>query len=188
MGRAETGAWRVAVKLALASGTFVILALASGCATAIGGSQTTDDAGTVPAPDAAKDSGPVKKLPDAGNPSSDAATTADSSTPPDDSTCAAQTSKAQCEQCCLTVHPTGYSVYHTQLVGCACNSPAACATECQTELCNNQPTTSGDACETCITASLTQTGACYNAVSTACQGDVDCTALFSTCIPPCETK
>ncbi len=53
----------------------------------------------------------------------------------------------------------------------------------------NQPTTPGDACETCINTSLTQgTGACYDGIAAACQGDTDCTALFSTCIPPCEGK
>jgi hypothetical protein len=114
--------------------------------------------------------------------------TNDGGTPLDDTTCAAQTSKGQCEQCCLTVHPSGYKVYQQQLDGCLCNSPAACATECASEVCANKPTTPGDACEQCINASLTQSGACYNGVANACQGDTDCTALFGTCIPPCETK
>jgi hypothetical protein len=84
------------------------------------------------------------------------------------------------------VHPSGYKVYQQQLNDCACTSPGACATECASELCANQPTTPNDACSTCITNSLSSAGACYQGVANACQGDSDCTALFGTCIPPCE--
>jgi len=174
------------VKLALALSSVVIV-FGSGCATAVM-SQSNEDAGA-PAADAAKDSAPIKKVPDSGVTPPQDSGNADSNAPADDSTCAGQSTQSQCEQCCLSVHPGGYNIYHQELVTCACTSPGACATECQTELCANQPTTTGDACETCITASLTQgTGACYTGVSTACQADTDCTDLFSTCIPPCETK
>ena len=163
-----------------------------GCATAATSSNenTTDAGASKDAASSNKDSG-TKKVADAGATSTDDASTTDfdSGGPIDDTTCEAQTSKSQCEQCCLTVHPTGYDVYHQELVSCACTSPGPCASDCATELCANQPTTPGDACETCINASLTQgTGACYDGIAAACQSDTDCTALFSTCIPPCESK
>ncbi len=171
----------------------MILALTTGCATAVGQGDGSD-AGSSPSKDAgaSKDSGTTKK--DAGSSStsddSGAVTpTDDSGAPPlDDSTCDGLTTKGQCEQCCLKVHPTGYDVYHQALNDCLCTSPGACATECASETCANKPTTTGDACEQCITASLGSTGACYNNVATSCQADSDCTALFSTCIPPCESK
>ena len=169
--------------------SYLVLALATGCATAVGSDE--GDAGPATSKDAgaSKDSGPPKK--DAGSP-----TTQDSGTPPvddsgtplDDNTCGNQTSKNQCEQCCLTVHPSGYKVYQLELDDCVCNSPAACATECANEVCANKPTTPGDACSTCISNSLSSTGACYQGVANACQSDSDCTALFGTCIPPCEQK
>jgi hypothetical protein len=177
----------VTVKLALASGLFVIAIGTSGCATAAGIS-TSEDAGTSPSVDAAKDTGQPKKVPEeASTPTNDSGGN-DATTPPSDSTCAAESTQNDCEQCCLTVHPEGYSVYNAALTPCVCTSPGACTSECQSELCSNQPVTPGDACDTCITAALDQnTGACYNAVATACQGDSDCTDLFGTCIPPCES-
>lgn len=181
-----------AVKLSLLSSHVVLLAItfAAGCATAV--SQTSDTSPPTGDAGATKDSGIVKK--DAGSSStqdSGSTTTADGGdvSPPDDSTCAATSTRADCEQCCLKVHPTGYQVYDQELVSCACTSPGDCASVCATETCANSPTTSGDACEQCITASLTQgTGSCYDGVAAACQSDVDCTALFGTCIPPCESK
>ncbi len=176
----------VTVKLALAFGLFVVSLATSGCATAVGVS-TPEDAGTSTAVDAAKDAQPKKVPTEAGTPPSDSGGN-DSSTPPTDVTCAGESTLNACEQCCLTVHPEGYSVYQMALMPCVCTSPGACATECQSEACANQPVTTGDACDTCITAALNQnTGACYSAVSTACQGDSDCTDLFGTCIPPCES-
>jgi hypothetical protein len=162
-----------------------------GCATGAVGTDVGDAAPSASKDAGGKDAVTPKQVPDAGSSQTDAGQqpTDDAGVTVDDSTCAGQSTQAQCEQCCLTVHPTGYDVYHQELVSCACSSPGACATECATELCANQPTTTGDACEQCITASLTQgTGACYDGVAVACQGDVDCTALFGTCIPPCESK
>lgn len=180
------------MKLALITsvGSFA-LALVTGCATAVG--TEGGDAGASPSKDGgAQDSAPAKK--DAGSQTTttdDSGTitpTDDAAAPLDDSTCAALTAKTQCEQCCLKVHPSGYDVYHQALDGCLCTSPGACSAECANEACANKPTQSGGACETCINGSLAQTGACYNAVAGACQGDSDCTALFGTCIPPCESK
>ncbi len=165
-----------------------IAAASSACATAVVGTEPgpTADA-QAPKTDAGakKEAGPANTTPDAGSSTQDDSGT---TTALDDSTCAAESTKAQCEQCCLKVHPSGYDVYHQQVVACACQSPAACATECASELCVNQPTSTGDACEQCITGALTQGGACYDAVANACQSDKDCTTLFQTCIPPCETK
>lgn len=175
------------MKLRFAS--LVLVLATAGCATAAG-SEEGGDAAPATSKDggAAKDSGtPAKK--DAGSPTtndSGPVQTDDSGAPPDDSTCSSQTTKNQCEQCCLTVHPSGYAVYQQQLDDCVCNSPAACATECANEVCANQPTTPNDACSTCISNSLTSNGACYQAVANACQADTDCTTLFGTCIPPCE--
>jgi len=164
------------------------LAGASACATAVVDPGPGAAAGDAQAPksDAAptKDAA-TKAVPEAGaGPTFDDAGT----TVVDDSTCAADSTRAQCEQCCLGVHPSGYAVYHQTLLACACQAPAACATECATELCVQKPTSTGDACEQCISASLAQAGACYGAVANSCQSDVDCTALFQGCIPPCETK
>jgi len=165
--------------------------ISAGCATAV--TQSTDD-GPPPSGDAGAkpDSGTPKKTPDGGTQTTQdsGSTTGDDAAPPlDDSTCAATSTKADCEQCCLKVHPTGYDTYRQTLDSCVCTSPGDCAADCATEVCANQPTTTGDACESCITASLTQgTGSCYDAVNAACGADVDCTALFSTCIPPCESK
>lgn len=159
----------------------------SACATAVG-SSSPGPVGDAQAPkDSGKTDAAVKPPPpssDAGNPTQDDS----GSTIVDDSTCAADSTKAQCEQCCLSVHPSGYAVYHQELLSCACQSPGACATECANEFCVQQPTTTGDACEQCITSSLAQSGACYSGISSTCQADTDCTALFQTCIPPCETK
>ncbi len=175
------------MKLRFAS--LVLVLATAGCATATG-SEEGGDAGPATSKDGAtKDSGsPAKK--DAGSlTSNDSGPTQSDdggAPPPDDSTCSSQTTKNQCEQCCLTVHPSGYQVYQQQLDDCVCNSPAACATECANEVCANQPTTPNDACATCVANSLSSTGACYQAVANACQADTDCTALFGTCIPPCE--
>ncbi len=164
--------------------------MTAGCATAV--NPSSGDAGAAVSNDAGatKDSG-GKKL-DAGSPTPDSGSTTTveaGGPPPDDSTCAGEGTRNDCEQCCLLVHPSGYGVYHAELTTCACSSPGACATECATELCASAATTPGGACETCITASLTQgSGACYDGVSNACQADVDCSALFTTCIPPCEGK
>jgi hypothetical protein len=172
------------VKLRFAS---FLIVLASGCATAVG--QDVGDAGPTSKDSGAnKDAGTTPKK-DAGGPSTqDSGTTPvdDGGTPLDDTACAGQTTRSACEQCCLTVHPSGYKVYQQQLVDCACSSPAACASECATELCVQKATTPNDACSTCITQSLQSTGACYQGVANACQSDTDCTALFGTCIPPCE--
>jgi len=165
-----------------------IAAASSACATATVGTgpEPKGDGGA----NTAKADGGVKKEagptspPDAGGPTLDDSGT----TVIDDSTCAGDSTRAQCEQCCLGVHPSGYAVYHQELLACACQSQGACATECATELCAQKPTTTGDACEQCITSALTQGGACYDGVANACQADTDCTALFQTCIPPCETK
>lgn len=166
------------------------IALLSGCATAVSGSNDETDAGkTTSTKDSgtttSKDSGSTKVY-DAGNANDAATSTDDDSGTIDDSTCAAQTTKAQCEQCCLTVHQEGYQVYNSTLTQCACQSPGTCASDCASEACANQPTTQGDACDTCMTNALSSSGDCYDAVSTACQGDPDCTELFETCIPPCE--
>ena len=171
--------------------TTVLVLSCAACATAVG--QTGDDAGPGAIADAApKDAAPKKSPLESGAPPTDDAgqPTTDAGAPPlDDSTCAGLTTKGQCEQCCLKVHPSGYGVYSAQLDDCACNSPGACASECATETCANAPTKSGDACEQCISGSLVQgTGACYDGVAAACQADTDCTTLFGTCIPPCESK
>lgn len=182
------------MKLALCTiGTFVML-LSTGCAT--GASSASDSPPPSSSGDAGapkKDAGSSKTPPDSGAPSTDdSGTSTDDdggTTTTDDSTCAATTTMSDCEQCCIKVHPSGYDVYHQELIDCACTSPGDCASACANEACANQPTTSGDACEQCMTAALTQgTGSCYDGVSAACQGDVDCTALFGTCMPPCESK
>jgi hypothetical protein len=177
----------VVVKLTLLSLGFPLFTF--GCATAVG--TTSEDAGTTQTADAAaKDSG-KKTLPEAGNPPPDDSGTSndDSSVPLTDSTCSGESTKAQCEQCCLKVHPGGYNTYYQALQSCACLSPGPCASACSTELCASQPSTTGDACDTCVNGALTQsTGACYNDVAASCQSDADCTTLFSTCIPPCESK
>jgi hypothetical protein len=177
------------VKLALVFGS--VLAL-TGCATATtSNNNTTEDSGTTPpGADASKDTGTKKEPPDTGAPQNDSGTTdQDTGVPPTDSTCSAETTQSDCEQCCLTVHPSGYNTYHAALQNCLCTSPGACVTECATETCAGNPTTSGDTCDTCVTGALTMgTGACYTAVDTACQGDPDCVSLFSDCIPPCESK
>ena len=163
--------------------------LASGCA--VGTGNGVEDAGPPLTADSGHDAGGKKTPPEAGSPQNDSGTVqgSDAAVMPTDMTCAAEATLGSCEQCCLTVHPTGYMTYHQALQACACSSPGACATECATEMCANQPTTTGDACETCITSSLMQgTGACYMPVDTACQADSDCTTLFQTCIPPCESK
>jgi hypothetical protein len=175
------------VKLSFAFSSLVLV-LATGCATAVG-SEEGDAAPASKDAGANKDSAAPKK--DAGAPSTEDSGTPpvdDSGTPLDDNACSNQTSKNQCEQCCLTVHPSGYKIYQQQLDDCVCNSPAACATECANEVCANKPTTPNDACATCIQNSLSSTGACYQGVANACQADSDCTALFGTCIPPCEQK
>ena len=171
--------------------SYLVLALATGCATATGSDEgdaapPSKDGGTT-----SKDSGSTVKKDAGSSTTQDSGTlppTDDSGTTIDDNTCSNQPSKSQCEQCCLTVHPSGYKVYQAQLNDCVCNSPAACATECANEVCANKPTTPNDACGACITNSLSSTGACYQGVANACQADSDCTALFGTCIPPCEQK
>jgi len=178
------------VKLSFAS-LVLVLATTAGCATATGADE--GDAGPATSKDggANKDSSSTTKK-DAGptstNDSGTVDPTDDAGTTLDDNTCGNQTSRNQCEQCCLTVHPSGYKVYQQQLDDCVCNSPAACATECANEVCANKPTTPNGACSTCIQNSLSSTGACYQGVANACQSDTDCTALFGTCIPPCEQK
>ena len=171
---------------------FVFLATA-GCATAVSSGNENGDAGSPPKKDAGTATDASKQpTDDAGQPPTDDAgttTTDDAGLVVDDSTCATATTKAGCQQCCIKLHTTGFGVYTQALDSCLCTSPAACATECATETCANKPTTSGDACETCIDAALVQgTGACYDAVASACQGDVDCTDMFGTCIPPCQSK
>lgn len=166
-----------------------LVVLATGCATAVGSGEGTDAGPVSKDGGASKDSGTPKK--DAGSSSTDAGDiqpTDDAGAVVDDNACAGQTTRGACEQCCLKVHPSGYKVYQQELVDCACNSPAACATECANELCASKATTPGDACEQCINGALASTGACYNGIANACQADTDCTALFGTCIPPCEGK
>lgn len=160
-----------------------------GCANAVTSPEEGNDGGVTSSKDSgssqSKDGG--SKVYEASAPTNDSGpiTEEDSGTI-DDTTCASQTSKAQCQQCCLTLHAEGYQVYDSTLNTCACQSPGACASECANEACANQPTTAGDACDTCMNQALTSTGACYNSVASACQGDPDCTTLFGTCIPPCE--
>ena len=178
------------MKLSFAFSSLVLVLATTGCATAV--STEEGDAAPYVGKDggASKDSGTATK--DAGSLSTQDSgtppTTDDSGAPLDDNACSNESTRNQCEQCCLTVHPTGYKVYQQQLDDCVCNSPAACATECANEVCANQPTTPNDACATCIQNSLSSTGACYQGVANACQADSDCTALFGTCIPPCENK
>ena len=165
--------------------------MVSGCAVGSSPTNGTEDAGPPPNHDSGTDAAPKKQPPDSGTPLQDAGTDADTdvSVPLTDSTCAAESTKSTCEQCCLKVHPTGYTTYHQALQTCTCTTPGTCSTECATESCAGKATTSGDACDTCITSSLTSgTGACYTPVDSACQGDPDCVTLFQTCIPPCETK
>ena len=186
---AFVGLVEVAVKLSFAFSCGVLVLASAGCATATGSDEGGDAAPASKDGGASKDSGAPKK--DAAAPSEDSGTiqpTDDAGNTIDDNTCSNQTTKSQCEQCCLTVHPSGYKIYQAQLDDCVCNSPAACATECANEVCANQPTTPNDACATCITNALSSTGACYQAVANACQADSDCTTLFGTCIPPCEQK
>jgi len=178
------------VKLALVFGSLLAM---TGCATAVGGntSENNEDAAP-PKTDAGASDALVKKVPpEASTPQNDSGSTSDDdgSTPATDSTCAGESTQSTCEQCCLSVHPTGYNTYFQALQTCACTSPGVCATDCATEACAGNPTTPGDACDTCMNGALTQgTGACYTAVDTACTGDPDCTDLFMTCIPPCESK
>ena len=109
--------------------------------------------------------------------------------PQSDAICDAIATKAGCEQCCISNHKTGYGTYTTALTQCACTSPGACQTQCATEYCVGKPTSPGDACTNCLTASLmSMTGSCYNPLNAACQGDPDCVDLFGTCIPPCTGK
>jgi hypothetical protein len=170
----------------------VIAGFASACATAAVSSEPPEksDGGATGAKGdggsgGGKSDAGVKTPPDSGGgPVTDDGGT----TVVDDSTCATSSTRQSCEQCCLNIHPTGYDVYHQELVSCACQAPGPCATVCATEFCVQKPTTPGDACEQCITGSLAQGAACYDGVANACQSDTDCTALFQGCIPPCETK
>ena len=65
-----------------------------------------------------------------------------------------------------------------------------CGTQCAKETCATPPanTTTGDACDTCITMAIN--GACNTALVAACSGDQDCLALFGQggCLDGCDTK
>jgi hypothetical protein len=152
-------------------------------------SSTTTTQTTVDDGGAAADGGTSK---DAGK---DTSTTEpeDSGTPTDpDKACAAEATLPACGQCCVTNHPSGYKVFQDSLLGCACTGTGAdggapCAADCANTACMSPPGQPDAKCNACLQGSVGQTGACNDAVGTACGGNPDCLAQ-QKCIAPCQTK
>jgi hypothetical protein len=69
--------------------------------------------------------------------------------------------------------------------GCNCGNGGQCDSQCASEYCvNGSFAMQGDACATCIDASMAMNGACLNPVSSQCQADQDCSA-YLTCANAC---
>lgn len=109
-----------------------------------------------------------------------------------DAACGAESTNQACQECCIQNHQSGYQTYLGAMLACACGTGDAgagvCATECKDTACKNPPAQPDAACNTCLQNALSsQSSACAQPVSTACQSDKDCTAL-ATCAQPCSKK
>lgn len=109
-----------------------------------------------------------------------------------DKACAQEATLQACGQCCVTNHTAGYKVFQDALLDCACKGTGAdggapCATECGATVCAATPKNPDQACNTCLQGSIGQTGACNDAVATACTANADCVAQ-QKCVTPCQGK
>ena len=103
-----------------------------------------------------------------------------------DAQCQAMPSAA-CQTCCTTLHARGLQTAQNVITGCDCGAAGACRVPCAAEFCAGRATTSGDACDVCISNSTATTGGCFNAFNAGCGADPDCVALFSNtgCLAGC---
>jgi hypothetical protein len=86
-----------------------------------------------------------------------------------------------CIGCCQSHHTAGATTYSNAGLACECGANGQCSAQCAASFCASPQTapTPGDACDTCISASLAAGGACVAPVSNACSADPDCTAYLA---------
>jgi hypothetical protein len=84
---------------------------------------------------------------------------------------------------------TGLDTLIADIQACDCGTNGVCQTACATEYCSNGTiTTSGDACDTCLEASVDPDGgACLSALQTECASNADCLA-YITCTNGCPAQ
>jgi len=132
---------------------------------------------------------PVKpKAPDGGSSGSSGSS---GSTDPD-AKCAQESSQQACGQCCIQNHPSGYQVFLSAVLACACGASGdagqgACATECASTACKATPSQPDTACNACLQGAIGSGGACSGPVTSACSADADCMAE-QQCLTPCQSK
>lgn len=113
-----------------------------------------------------------------------------------DEACGEEPTKLACGQCCATNHQTGYKVFETSLLECACDGTGAvdagaggpCATACATTVCATPAKQADTACDTCIAGTIGSAMApCLAHVVSACQNEPDCLAQ-QQCVSQCQSK
>ncbi len=162
--------------ITLASASLALaMALAAGC------SAKTEVVLTNKATDAGKDTGTTAKKDAAAPTQVDSGTGGTggggTTTNPDDQCPGA----ADCIDCCVTNHMTGYETYLTAFLGCACQT-SVCKTECAATICAATPANPDAKCDACLNG--TKTAVCDAPVQSACSADTDCTALMG-CAQTC---
>jgi hypothetical protein len=95
-----------------------------------------------------------------------------------------------CTTCCQSVHPMGIRNLVMFVQGCVCGSGAPCDMACSGGYCMSGTGMPGDPCDVCIQGTIATAdggmGVCYNAVSSGCMGDMECSA-YVACIGGCPT-
>lgn len=109
-----------------------------------------------------------------------------------DEACAKEASQQTCAECCIKNHAKGYQTFVSALLGCACGGTGdggagPCATACKDSACKSTPTNPDATCNACLQGILGASGACNEAVASACQPDADCVAE-QACLSPCQKK
>ena len=112
---------------------------------------------------------------------------------PTDEDCKLEADYAACNTCCAKFHVNGYATFESALRQCACDATTGpCKTACASTSCLGPGKQPDAACRTCLESAMGFGGGggggqCAGPVSTACQADADCLALYgcsSTCPGP----
>ena len=158
--------------------TGLVVACSSGT-TVVGNETSTPEAGT-------KETGSTGK---------DSSTTTEDTgtgTTTDDTACGKETTLQACGTCCIGNHKSGYTIFQSSLIACACKGTGAdggapCSTDCASTICAATPKSADATCNTCLQGSISTGGACQAQLTTDCTADADCVAEQS-CVTQCKGK
>jgi hypothetical protein len=98
--------------------------------------------------------------------------------------CAKEGSADACLNCCDEASPEAMPIYAGSFKSCVCETPGACATECQSSFCADIKPDS--ACAACLNS---KAGSCEDTALSTCEKDTTCAPLLKCAKDSkCETQ